>query len=256
MTRSERNNGNGRRLRRWVRRLHRWIGIGVALFALLLAGTGIALNHVEDWGLDERYVASDWLLDAYGIEIPPPGPSFVDRGHRVTQLGQRTFLDLVELPLTIDEPTGLASLDPLIVLSGSSNVHVLTNTGEVVEILDARDWLRGPIDRLGRTANLPVIESNGSLWIGDADVSAFSLAADVDRADVVWSTEQPLTATDRDALATAYRGRGLTLERVLADLHSGRIAGAAGPWLADLAGIGIIVLAVSGLFVWVQRRSR
>lgn len=51
MNRSSTNNGAAART--WVRRLHRWAGVVALVFVLLLAATGIALNHTDEWRLDQ-----------------------------------------------------------------------------------------------------------------------------------------------------------------------------------------------------------
>ena len=68
----------------------------------------------------------------------------------------------------------------------------------------------------------------------------------------------------RPELEEAYRGTGLTLERVLLDIHAGRIPGATGVFLVDAAALLFLVLAISGLWLWARhlvnarrhRRSR
>ena len=55
------------------------------------------------------------------------------------------------------------------------------------------------------------------------------------------------------ALAAEYRGAGLSVERLLLDLHSGRIGGALGVWIVDATGILVLILAASGLWIWTMR---
>jgi hypothetical protein len=54
--------------------------VSAALFVLILAASGLALNHTETLGLDERYVHSQALLGWYGIEAPEPGGSMRPAG--------------------------------------------------------------------------------------------------------------------------------------------------------------------------------
>jgi uncharacterized iron-regulated membrane protein len=56
-------------------------------------------------------------------------------------------------------------------------------------------------------------------------------------------------------LRSAWRGTGLSLERVLLDLHSGRILGEAGVWLVDAAALLFLLLAGSGVWLWGRRRA-
>ena len=51
------------RLRIW----HRSIGALAALFLLMLAITGILLNHNLDLKLEQRHLDWPWLLEHYGV---------------------------------------------------------------------------------------------------------------------------------------------------------------------------------------------
>ena len=72
---------------------HRWVGLVAALFVIVLAVTGLALNHTEELQLDARHVRTAWLLDWYGISLPDEVPAWragglrnarPDRGYRDT----------------------------------------------------------------------------------------------------------------------------------------------------------------------------
>ena len=46
----------------------------------------------------------------------------------------------------------------------------------------------------------------------------------------------------------------LPIERLLLDLHSGRFFGRFGPWVMDAAAVLIVLLGVSGTWIWLRRR--
>mgnify|MGYP001548171227 CR=1 FL=1 len=85
---------------------------------------------------------------------------------------------------------------------------------------------------------------------------------------LTWAEAQPMISPRLLAAAEAFPdtlrasvqhrliGEPLTLERVLLDVHSGRILGAAGVWLADLVGLLLLVIAVSGCYVWLSKPGR
>jgi uncharacterized iron-regulated membrane protein len=58
-----------------------------------------------------------------------------------------------------------------------------------------------------------------------------------------------------EILLGLYRGRGLSLERVILDLHSGKILTRAGPVLMDAVGVILIALSVIGLLMWSRRNG-
>lgn len=239
----------------WLRRAHRWLGITAALFVLILSVTGIALNHGSDWGLDSRYVSADWLLNAYGVRAPEISSSFADRGHRVTLLGTRLYLAEHEIASDVDMLTGLAALDPLLIVTSQQDVWLFTANGDLVERIFLASDLEGPIERAGRAGNHAVIEAAGRRYRADSDVSSFVPWENKDAADIDWSVQSAPPLSLVNVLEKQYRGRGLSIERVMADVHSGRVIGVVGPYVMDGVAILLIVLSVSGLLLWLRPRG-
>ena len=67
-----------------------------------------------------------------------------------------------------------------------------------------------------------------------------------------WPEPAALGADRLRELGRDYRGRVLTLERLMVDLHSGRLFGLGGTWLMDIVAALMVVLAVSGLWLWTR----
>jgi hypothetical protein len=250
-TKTDGNGQNGSLLRR----CHRWLGVMLAIFVLLLACTGIALNHGSDWSLDKRFITSNWLLDAYGIRVPADAVSFADRGHRATLLGQRLYLDDREVADGIDALTGIASLDSLIVLTTREQALLFSSAGELVERMDVTAELAAPIERLGRAGERAAIVSGGDIFTADADVSRFEIRTGEPTA-VAWSESSAVPDELLQSLQAKYRGRGLSVERVLADVHSGRIVNITGQYLMDAVGLLLIALSVTGIVMWARPRKK
>jgi hypothetical protein len=99
-----------------------------------------------------------------------------------------------------------------------------------------------------------VLQSGGNLYRSDEDVTVFEPWAGGTAADVSWSAEVEADAAGLEALQTAWRGQGLTVERLLLDLHSGRILAVPGRLLLDILAIGMILLSISGLVLANTRR--
>lgn len=217
------------------------------VFILFLSTSGIALNHSVDFKLDRRYVSWSWLLDAYGLQVPTPSASFSDSGHRVTLLGEHLFLDgrdTGQRELTL---TGIADLGSLVVIGGEQTVYLLTEVGEFVEAIDLGSRLNGPIDQVGRSGDHAILRSAGELFRSDSDITLFEAQDDVS-ADY-WSVATPPDEAEMAMLETAWRGRGVTVERLLLDLHSGRIFGDGGRWFMDIVAVLLIVLSLTGLIL-------
>ena len=135
-------------------------------------------------------------------------------------------------------------------------VLVLTVEGDLVERIDLAGEMPGPVERLGRSMGRPVVASRDSFLIGDAEVTGFASLSDPAGLDIDWSSASEPDASEVAVLQQLYRGRGLTVERLLLEIHSGRILSAAGPWLLDIVGIGLIILSLSGIVVWLRGNGR
>jgi hypothetical protein len=194
---------------------HRRLGLAAATVLVLLIVSGLLLNHGHRLGLDRIYVQSAWLLDWYGIR-PPGEPRGVALGaHWLSELDGRIYFDARELPGVRGELHGAVLFGGDIAVAVGEDVWLLTPAGDVVE-------------RLGEAHDAPVRTRR----------------------------ERPvaLPAALRAELVRQYRGRGLSVERLLLDLHAGRILGEFGAWLVDLTAIACLGLAVTGLWLWSRRR--
>lgn len=49
---------------------HRRLGIASALLVVMVAVSGVLINHSNDFKLDTAHVHQGWLLDHYGIKAP------------------------------------------------------------------------------------------------------------------------------------------------------------------------------------------
>lgn len=208
-----RRNGNG--LTR-LRRVHRWVGATLLLFVVFLSVSGIAVNHASDFGLDRKYISWSWLLEAYGMKAPAPY-------------------------------AGMVSLEQLVVVGDGQRVHLLLESGELIESIDLGASLPGDIVRVGSAGDRAILDSGGVLFRSNKDVTLFEPWAAGTEHQISWSSEVDPDTAGLEVLQTAWRGQGLTVERVLLDLHSGRILALPGRLLLDLVAIAMIMLSITGL---------
>ncbi|RMD70410.1 MAG: hypothetical protein D6819_04355 [Gammaproteobacteria bacterium] len=226
-------------------RLHRSIGLAAALFFLFLAGSGLLLNHTDTLRLDERHLAWPWLLAWYGIRAPEPVAFPVD-GHWVIQMGERIYFDSRELPLEGPLKGGVV-LPRVIAVAAGGKLLLLTHGGEVVEFLEGAPE---GIKRLGRLKGRLAVEAAGGLYVADEDLLAWEPLSSPE--GILWAHPSPLPREMRRAVEHAYLGKGLTLERFLLDLHSGRVLGTLGVILVDLAALALFALVATGLWMWLR----
>lgn len=242
-------NGNGLRvLRRW----HRRVGIAVALFALLLSVTGIALNHAVILDLYETKLRAGWLLDWYDIGgIDGPIVAAEADGLWIAMAEGHIFAAGKIVGEVDDAPlVGAAEGHGIVAAGGGNRLFLFTPAGELVETLD-ETALPGSVGRIGTAHGEVAVETeDGALYVADRSLSTWRPG----RGAVDWSRTAPLPEAEAGALEAAIRGEGLPLYRLLLDIHSGRFFTAAGPLAMDLAALALIALSVTGLWVWLKQR--
>jgi len=241
---------------------HRHIGLSAALFVVLLALTGMLLNHTDDLGLDTRYIRSAFLLDWYGVRAPKAMPSYKAGSIAVTEVGARIYWNTKTVPQASAPLLGAVAAHDLVIVGTREQLLLFTPDGELVERMDPATGTPADIRSLGLTAagDLAVKTGHGS-YVTDDNLLNWHAAEDT---SIRWAAPTAPAAALRAALQETYRGTGLTLERVLLDIHTGRILGETGVFLVDAAALLFLVLAISGLWLWARhlvnarrhRRSR
>jgi len=244
------------RLDRWYPRLHRWLGISTLLFVLILSITGITLNHSVELGLDRRFVASEWLLRWYGIDVPAPSASFRPDGHTVALIGERLYFDGNELADGVQGLVGAVALSGRVVIATPARIFLIGPGGALVEQLPVSGFLPADVTAVGRTASAVVFLADDEPYASGAELLAATPLPDAAVATVDWAQNAALEPGQLDALRSLYRGRGLTLERLLLDVHSGRIVAQSGRWFMDAVAVALIALSLFGLVLWLRRRRR
>lgn len=232
-------------------RWHRFLGISGALFALLLAGTGILLNHTSDLKLDNRYVQSDWFLKQYGLHVPEP-LSYPVGSHWISQLGQRLYLDKKEIASDTSPLTGALTYVGMTVITTENSLWLLDETGALIEQLKSHDSLPGnPID-LGITKKNELALKTSDGWYTTNE--ALYPWRPMSGSPIESATTGSLPSALQQTLKHSYLGKGLSQERLLLDLHTGRIFGPLGVYLVDLMALILCGLAITGLTTWFKRR--
>lgn len=238
---------------RHVHRLHRWFGIIAAVFALNLAITGIALNHTESLNLDSTLLHSPFLLKWYGIEASAPELAFAIGDGWLIQRGEELFLNTQLLPFTATEVLqGAVLRGAVIVALFPDRVALFLLSAELVDVISLPEGHRADGIADGHDGEV-LLKTDQAVLALDASLSKFT-ESKLDQA-LGWRQPQELPA---ELLATMERNSGgsISLERIILDLHSGRLFGTMGVWVMDLAAIAIAALSISGVFMWVRRAKR
>ena len=222
------------------------------MFLLLLAVSGIALNHSSTLGLDTTRVDNSLLLDAYGIQSPDIGPSYTVGNRWLTQAGERLYLDDVEVDaLSVETLVGAVAWDGMYIAVGADQVVTISEQAGVVDRA-AGLRLPGGIESIGSNGLALGLLVNGQSFAFDP-ISLELAPMQATDPMTAWSQAAELPTDIEAQIVAAYRGSGVSVERVLVDLHSGRLFGLSGVVMMDLAAIALCLLAISGILVWFRR---
>ncbi len=230
---------------------HRWAGLSVALFVVVLCITGILLNHSGALGLAQRFIASEWLLNLYDIAPAESPLSYAVGEHHITRVGPRIYFDTKELPERGAGLQGAVLLQDQIVAALSDRLLILTPEGQTIEVLREAEGVPADMNRIGIAADGRLVIGTGrGLIFPDLDSLGWVQG---EAAQVNWAESAPLPAELAATLLQGFRRNALTLERVLLDIHSGRIVNRFGVWFMDMIALVLVSLVLSGLWIWYRR---
>lgn len=246
------------RLVGWLWRWHRRLGLLAALFALMLATTGIVLNHSAELGLDRQLVDSPLLRRVYGdnsADLPAykAGESWVFRA-----ANGRVYLDALEVAPCRGQLVGALLSEGLLYAACAEELLLLTQSGELVESVTASTGLPADLTGAGLVEIEPgetrvAVQSGNSWWLADLDQMDFGESA-AGGSFIRQLAPGQLPATIRNSIPAQQDW--LSWERLLLDLHSGRLFGRAGVLAVDVAGLLLAGLALSGVAMWWLHRRR
>ncbi len=233
---------------------HRILGLWAAVFVLILSFSGIMLNHTEKLGLDRNYVTQDWLLDWYGIRPDIDLTVFHVGSHRIVHTGKALLFDDRHLIPTEEPLIGAVQTGPVIFVAMRNSAILLTTRGRLVERLGPASGLPAMMLKLGTDPNgRVVVATAGGLMRADGSLLKWHKYT---ATAVRWVRPSRADPALRDRLARKARARILKWQQVVLDLHSGRILGRTGVVVMDLSAILLILLSVSGFYLWLQGKKR
>lgn len=236
-----------------MRRLHRSIGAFAAIFVFFMVVSGLIINHSNGLGLDQRHTSQNFLLDWYGLDGPEHIRSFAVKDKWLSFAGSQLYLN-GEFVADISNGLGAVSSGKLLVAAGSEELLLLDPDGNLIERIAWSPIGMVPIESIGTDSNYAVVVRSAELlWLADAELISWQQAGEAP-VNPQWSISEPSPEAFEKAIARQYRGEGLSLERVLLDLHSGRIFGNIGIIIYDLLAIAIGFLSISGLVLWFRGR--
>jgi hypothetical protein len=204
------------------RKAHTWVGLTAGLFLIIIALTGIYLNHKDTFGgvlgikKPEKEIAEK-EAKADSSHKPKPG---------------KTVSELATLPVAFSDALALAR--PVLADSPIERIELKSDKGR---------WL------------YKVKATTGQEAVIDAVSAEVQIKGEI-KAQESLATNQHKP----EYLSEVPKSKAMDWGKAIKDLHTGKIAGDAGKLLVDIVAGFIILLTLSGLYLWVvptlrKRRS-
>ena len=232
---------------------HRRLGLTALVLVFILSITGIMLNHTEELKLDETTIESDFILNWYGINPEGSPINYNTDNIWVSQWNQQIFFNGKSIYSHKEKLKGMVIIDGLIALALENFVLLLDENGELIEIMSTGTLFT--VSKIGvLNKKIALLDIQDNLYISDND---FTVWHKHNKSPTYWSTAESLSQNQTTTLQQAFRGKGINFERVILDLHSGRIFNARwGIYIMDASAIVMMLLGISGLWVWWSRKLK
>jgi len=210
--------------RKAVARWHRFFAVLVSLWLVVLAASGVLINHAHDWGLDRSPLSAPLQRWVYGIE---------NNGEDFCKTAVGTGVDCTGVFARLPLPMGALLLSEV-------SLFLLDDSGQLVEKLG--------VNNLGLGRLQAGFREGPRIYLRDEQKTVFTDAELIDRE--VLDSQAAEALNDRDWQVRAGTTEAITWERFLLDLHAARFLGSFAKSLNDLMAVLILVLAISGIWLY------
>lgn len=236
---------------RLLQKWHRYIGLSIVLLIIPIAITGFILNHQSE----KNHVKVGWLLDWYNINTPTVTTQYTLGNQHVSQWDQDVYINQKHIGSTGQLLTGFVASGDFYILAFTSELWLMTNKGELVEKVRPLKSHTDLIKKLGLFKTGIYIHTGVDTYVSDDLLASWRRLERNNRpANTISWSKADIRATEyQHDIANRQRHRILSWQRVIQDLHSGRFFGTAGVIIVDIVGVLLIMLALSGLVMWLKR---
>ncbi len=245
-------------IRKFLMQCHYRLGVIAALFILMLSITGLMLNNSQLLGLSEHSLNSKFLLKSYGIKTPTFVGVNTSKGW-VSQLNtSNIYLDLLNIGRCNTSLVGAVMYNEALIIACHNMLLITTLDGEFIEDINTIHGLPDNILNIALSENgLILLDIGNDIVTADLLNMTFTSAHTKIAENIIWQriiTSLPTYIENK--LIAQYKGRQVTLERFILDIHSGSFFGKAGSWAIDAAAVIFIFLAFSGGMIFIGRIKR
>jgi hypothetical protein len=241
-------------LHRTFRKWHRKLGVFAAFFIVFLSVTGIALNHTDGLSLAHQPIKSTWLLDHYGIAAPQDIRIYQQGNilvtHQSVWFKGALLLESDDQVISVGRMPLKQSKKDVLVIATSQSLLLYSLTGELVDMLGVESGVPESINALSIKGEQLILDTEQGYVKTDSNFFDWQVIQPITAPQ--WLQPEIASTQQIEQAKLIYRAQFLTLERIILDSHSGRILGDIGVVFMDFIALLLIVLSISGLYLWLK----
>lgn len=215
----------------------------------MLSVTGIALNHTEELAMDEKFVTSKWLNQWYGIKPPQIETAFKVEQHWVIQAGGSIYFANQQ----IDDGQLLGAVKAEFGFAVATQQKILLLDAEQ-NLIDILPFSQPAQKAYGKSNALQIEFANNQYSQPNDDWTELQPIENISLKVLKPVENYPDSLQQQIDLITY--SKGITLERLMLDLHSGRFFGSYGHWVVDGFAIIFLVLSLTGFVLYLKRSNK
>ncbi|HFB64932.1 MAG TPA: PepSY domain-containing protein [Aeromonadales bacterium] len=243
-------NGRFKLFRKW----HSYLGITATIFIIILAVTGILLNHADDLELAKKPVGVPWIISVYGVLPPTNIQLFMVNDITLVSADDQLYIDNSLLKKDSAVLRGAISTAESIIAVTSDEVLLFTESGELIDTISEFNGRHVDIEALGQIGNDIFLKTRTDILQADPTLTHWHPL--MENKVITWSKPVKPTAETMQQISHQYQSHILNWERVIQDIHSVRILQKSGKYLADVVAALLILLSLSGIYMWLKRKKK
>ncbi len=235
-------------------KLHKWhrrIGLLASTFIIFLVITGIILQHSDGLGLPSKHLTNSWLLKYYGIK-PNPIKTYLVGNQTISHAGNKIYFSGKPIAEDVENLFGAIIQDDRFIIASSNSLIIINHEGTLIDEITTLDGLaEAPLGISESSDGSTITRGQSKNWQSQNGLFNWK---EYKEPHSNWISPSITPPTLQQAIEAHDISQQINLERLLLDAHSGRVFGKYGIYVIDAAAILLMVLALTGIWLWVCRR--
>lgn len=220
---------------------------------LVLAITGIALNHSRQLGLDRTYITAPIMLKFYGGGVGELTSVQID-GRWLSKAGGILYFDDQRLSTCSGRFAGAVELEQFWIAACGNELLRYTYGLQLLEKLGSGSGVPFPVEQIGTCQAELCVASGGRVYqLGLNPLSRREYKGEEGHS-LLWSSPVEPPQQIKVKLAGALPADRVSWRKLMLDIHTGRFMGAVGPYVLDVVALLFIILSITGIHMWFKGR--